>query len=165
VIFQDEVVASSEKVVLRVSDLVQWMGVGGVEWRWGHRPSLVKEEARAPAHVVVLSFPRYCRYRSVAKRLEGEQKPQHAALGVALGGLADPKPRTAVLFCRDNFDCPELEAHELLCNHLGQYGANEVAEVPNWKFKLIFDQMKNVNQKHDLMHDSSETKLKPAILN
>lgn len=116
--FQDEVVASSEKVVLRVSDLVQWMAVGGVEWRWGHR---VAPQEEAPAHVVVLSFPRYCRYRSVAKRLEGQQAaPQHAALGVALGGLADPKPRTAVLFCRDNFDCPELEAHESLCNHLGQ---------------------------------------------
>lgn len=113
-------VASSEKVVLRVSDLVQWMGVGGVEWRWGHQPTAAPLDAPAPAHVVVLSFPRYCRYRSVAKRLEGEKaEERHAALGVALGGLADPKPRTAVLFCRDNFDCPELEAHELLCNHLG----------------------------------------------
>jgi len=133
---QDEVVASSEKVVLRVSDLVQWMGVGGVEWRWGHRPSLLQEEAK---HVVVLSFPRYCRYRSVAKRLEGEQKPQHAALGVALGGLADPKPRTAVLFCRDNFDCPELEAHELLCNHLGQFISKQL-----FKFAYNIKYLKNL---------------------
>jgi hypothetical protein len=69
-------------------------------------------------NVVVMSYPRYCRYRGMAKRLEG--KPWvHTALIVALGGLADPPEDTAVLFCRDNFDYPELETHELLCNHLG----------------------------------------------
>jgi hypothetical protein len=36
---QDEVVAITEKVVLKVDDLISWIIAGGVEWRWGHRPT------------------------------------------------------------------------------------------------------------------------------
>ncbi len=28
--------------------------------------------------------------------------------------------RTYILFCRENFDYPELEEHPHLCNHLGK---------------------------------------------
>ena len=38
----------------------------------------------------------------------------------AIGGLAAPGPNTRVVFCKDTFEYPELEDHELLCNHLGQ---------------------------------------------
>ena len=37
----------------------------------------------------------------------------------ALGGFLVPSKRTRLLFCRDVFEYPELEGHELLCNHLG----------------------------------------------
>ena len=37
----------------------------------------------------------------------------------AIGGRAAPTPNTRVVFCKDTFDYPELEDHELLCNHLG----------------------------------------------
>lgn len=37
----------------------------------------------------------------------------------AIGGRAAPCPNTRVVFCKDTFDYPELEDHELLCNHLG----------------------------------------------
>ena len=36
----------------------------------------------------------------------------------ALGGFVVPNLNTRILFCRDTFDYPELEGHELLCNHL-----------------------------------------------
>ncbi|XP_065339336.1 AT-rich interactive domain-containing protein 5B-like isoform X1 [Cloeon dipterum] len=130
---EDEVMAITEKVVLKADDLISWIIGGSVDWRWGHRPrgpKIKKENAdpeikKEPSdfrtqNVVVMSFPRYCRYRSVVKRIEGEEKeaPRHAALTAALGGLPDAQADTVVLFCRDNFDYPELETHELLCNHL-----------------------------------------------
>lgn len=72
--------------------------------------------------VVVLSFPRYCRYRAILKRLEGvANKWLHNTLVVALGGFAVTQRNTRVLFCKDTFDYPDLEGHELLCNHLGMH--------------------------------------------
>ncbi|XP_059477269.1 AT-rich interactive domain-containing protein 5B-like [Neocloeon triangulifer] len=141
---EDEVMAITEKVVLKVDDLISWIIAGSVEWRWGHRPSAalnpvkkeekeedtpkldIKKDSSEPStgefktkNVMVMSFPRYCRYRSMFKRMEGDHKAwKHAALIAALGGLPDFQTDTTVLFCRDNFDYPELETHELLCNHL-----------------------------------------------
>jgi hypothetical protein len=40
---------------------------------------------------------------------------------IALGGFYVPYKNTKVLFCKDTFDYPDLEGHELLCNHLGEY--------------------------------------------
>ncbi|KRT85809.1 hypothetical protein AMK59_2294, partial [Oryctes borbonicus] len=69
--------------------------------------------------VIILSYPRYCRYRSVMKRLEGvENQFLRHKLVNALGGFSVPTYNTRILFCRDTFDYPELEGHELLCNHL-----------------------------------------------
>jgi hypothetical protein len=31
-----------------------------------------------------------------------------------------PCRNTRILFCKDTFDYPDLEGHELLCNHLGE---------------------------------------------
>lgn len=70
----------------------------------------------------MLSFPRYCRYRGILKRLEGvHNKWLRTALVVALGGFTVPCRNTRVLYCKDTFDYPDLEGHELLCNHLGEY--------------------------------------------
>lgn len=69
----------------------------------------------------MLSFPRYCRYRGILKRLEGvHNKWLRTALVIALGGFTVPCRNTRVLFCKDTFDYPDLEGHELLCNHLGK---------------------------------------------
>ncbi|XP_071442332.1 AT-rich interactive domain-containing protein 5B-like [Hetaerina americana] len=77
--------------------------------------------------VVILSYARYCRFRAVLKRLEGLPTPREGVpspgwlrgvLAVALGGFPVSEPDTHVLFCKDTFDYPDLEGHELLCNHL-----------------------------------------------
>lgn len=53
------------------------------------------------------------------KRLEGvENQFLRHKLVNALGGFSVPTCNTRILFCRDTFDYPELEGHELLCNHL-----------------------------------------------
>lgn len=71
--------------------------------------------------VVVLSYPRYCRYRGVMKRLQGvEEEWLKTSMVVALGGFTCPWKNTRILFCKETFDYPELEGHELLCNHLGE---------------------------------------------
>lgn len=70
-------------------------------------------------HVIILSFPKYCRYRAMMKRLEGvEDVFLKFKVVNALGGFYVKYPNTRVLFCKEAFDYPELEGHELLCNHL-----------------------------------------------
>ena len=78
-------------------------------------------------HVIVLSYDRYCRIRAVMARLaclphlKGAKgaAQMRSALVQALGGFLVPSRNTLLLFCRDEFEYPELETHELLCNHLG----------------------------------------------
>lgn len=68
---------------------------------------------------MILSYPRYCRYRAIMKRIEGvEDEYIRNRIINALGGFAVTSGNTRILFCRDTFDYPELEGHELLCNHL-----------------------------------------------
>ncbi|XP_042216991.1 uncharacterized protein LOC121862736 isoform X1 [Homarus americanus] len=70
-------------------------------------------------HIIVLAFDKYCRMRGLLKRLEGvEEEYMRSRIVVALGGFVVPSRRTRMLFCRDVFDYPELEGHDLLCNHL-----------------------------------------------
>lgn len=53
------------------------------------------------------------------KRLEGvEHEYLKYEIVTALGGFTVTSKNTRVLFCRDTFDYPDLEGHELLCNHL-----------------------------------------------
>ena len=71
---------------------------------------------------MVLSYPAYCRYRAALKRLENCQEDymKHGVV-TAIGGVTAPGPNTKVVYCKDTFEYPELEDHELLCNHLGNF--------------------------------------------
>lgn len=160
---EDEVLTISEKVVVRVHDLVTWLSPT-LEWSWGRevsypttpmsspetsplryempQPQVLTDpgidfsdvekqqkeyesnlnSSKKPDHfqtkVVVLSYPRYCRYRALLRRLQGaEPSWLCSSIAAALGGFT-ATPGTRVLFCRDTFDYPDLETHELLCNHL-----------------------------------------------
>ena len=69
--------------------------------------------------VVILSSPQYSRYRAINKRIAGKETSwMHNSVVTALGGFTVPTRKTYVLFCRENFDYPELEEHPYLCNHL-----------------------------------------------
>ncbi|XP_077289244.1 uncharacterized protein LOC143913385 [Arctopsyche grandis] len=151
---EDEVVAISERVVIRAEDLVSWV-CDGKGWRWGLRaafagdctpvppaasPSPIappplptsikldfsdvdKEKSLlvdpADAGVVVFSYPRYCRYRAMVRRLDGiAEHWLHDPLVAALGGYAAPTKNTRILYCRETFEYPELEGHEFVCNHM-----------------------------------------------
>ncbi|XP_054257531.1 AT-rich interactive domain-containing protein 5B-like isoform X2 [Macrosteles quadrilineatus] len=161
---EHEVLAITEKVVLRVEDLLTWI-TEAQDWSWGlsavydhsatlmPRPGLLadncvmdltevdkekdllgKQHWDTASGVVVLSFPRYCRYRGILKRLEGvHNKWLRTALVAALGGFIVPCRNTRVLYCKETFDYPDLEGHELLCNHL----APKLKGRPRKKRKLL----------------------------
>lgn len=181
---EDEVLAISEKVVIKVEDLVSWIIVDA-EWTWG-RPTICHTDVKPPEPtlpscsssnnannnnddrtnfndimssslvensldfsdvekerrlletesnnsnqnenktndktaptVIILSYPKYCRYRAMMKRLENVECDflKYKIINT-LGAFPTMYKNTRILFCRDAFEYPELEGHELLCNHL-----------------------------------------------
>jgi hypothetical protein len=71
--------------------------------------------------VVVLSYSQYVRLRTVLKRLEGTEEIDDWLSNpavLAIGGL-NIGPNSRILYTKEVIECPELELHELLCNHLG----------------------------------------------
>lgn len=54
------------------------------------------------------------------RRLENtvEDKWIFNKLMEAVSGFVASRPNTRIMFCRDTIEYPDLESHELLCNHL-----------------------------------------------
>ncbi|KAM4599004.1 AT-rich interactive domain-containing protein 5B isoform 2-T2 [Fundulus diaphanus] len=154
---EHEVIAVSEKVIVRLQDLVKWTVPDFSGWNNGLKveplkPSVLRElgtngrrEAlhryrestltsglnfkdvqRERAHlgqeedgrkVLVLSYPQYCRYRSVLARLREQPSLlliDHTVL--ALGGIAALGGNTRILYCRDTFEHPTLLQNESICD-------------------------------------------------
>ncbi|CAK6975422.1 AT-rich interactive domain-containing protein 5B, partial [Scomber scombrus] len=136
---EDEVLAVSRKMVLRVEDLVRWSCLEPIGW--SSEPTELKEltepcetnglhksfessdsnedeplkdktENGLEDHhgVKVLSYPQYCRYRSLQRRIAERARGlglQDSHL-LALGGVR-VKPNIRVVYCRDTFSHPTLE--------------------------------------------------------
>ncbi|KAJ8396010.1 hypothetical protein AAFF_G00025420 [Aldrovandia affinis] len=154
---EDEIIAVSEKVIVKLDDLVKWTVSDFSQWKCGLRAvplkatilrdlgrngqrealqkyrestlnsglnfkDVLKEKAELgedgeEKKVLVLSYPQYCRYRSVTARLR--QQPSslltdHVVL--ALGGIASLSNNTKILYCRDTFDHPTLIENESICD-------------------------------------------------
>ncbi|KAM8834473.1 uncharacterized protein ACB058_016067 [Synchiropus picturatus] len=128
---EDEVLVVARKMVVRVEDLVRWSCGQPSEWSSSLKlrtpkadgaetqsaadvASMVgkplKEEPGELRRVKVLSYPQYCRFRSLQRRI------QDAASGpsledvhlLALGGLR-LQPNTRLMYCREMFHHPTLE--------------------------------------------------------
>ncbi|XP_067124324.1 uncharacterized protein [Centruroides vittatus] len=168
-----EVLAVSGKVILKLSDLVEWIiDNHEVDWSYGLL-SVCDEDVTAPVpdvglppqsleetknvfeggrdlakiftdnncgfdikeisrekqmgeqanpdvpKVKVLSYPRYCRYRTMLKRIEETSDSWlKNALVIALGGFTLTSHNTFILFCRDTFDHDALLQNDLNCDHL-----------------------------------------------
>jgi hypothetical protein len=81
--------------------------------------------------VIIVSYPQYCRYRAMMKRLDlpngGMESHAHLELAVvrAVGGLSsslavvDCGRRFHVMFCRSAVSHPEVETHEFRRDYLG----------------------------------------------
>ncbi|XP_026226853.1 ARID_ARID5 domain-containing protein [Anabas testudineus] len=147
---EDEVLAVSRKMVLRVEDLVRWSCAEPTGWSSSQKPppcgtnglhklpqsgdcnssSSSSSSSNTPAEsieplkdktenglvehegVKVLSYPQYCRFRSLQRRIQdrargpGLQDPHL----LALGGIR-VLPNTRVMYCRDTFNHPTLESN------------------------------------------------------
>ncbi|XP_053297911.1 AT-rich interactive domain-containing protein 5B [Pleuronectes platessa] len=141
---EDEVLAVSRKMVLRVEDLVKWAcpeptGLSSSSKLTppsgtnGHKPppssegdvhasldKSIEPLTGKPENVLldrqsikVLSFPQYCRFRSLQRRIQdgargpGLQDPHLLALG-SVRAL----PGVRLMFCRDTFSHPTLEGSD-----------------------------------------------------
>ncbi|KAM9618836.1 AT-rich interactive domain-containing protein 5B isoform 2-T2 [Trichechus inunguis] len=151
---EDEVIAVSEKVIVKLEDLVKWVHSDFSKWRCGlHAGSMktevlgrngqkeallkyrqstlnsglnfkdvLKEKAdlgedEEETNVIVLSYPQYCRYRSMLKRIQ--DKPSSILtdqFALALGGIAVVSKNPQILYCRDTFDHPTLIENESVCD-------------------------------------------------
>ncbi|XP_070834292.1 AT-rich interactive domain-containing protein 5B-like [Chaetodon trifascialis] len=154
---EHEVIAVSEKVIVRLEDLVKWTVPDFSGWAHclkaeplkqsvlrelgtnGRREALhryrestltsglnFKDVQRERAQlgqeedgrkVLVLSYPQYCRYRSVLARLREQPSSlliDHTVL--ALGGIAALGGGTRILYCRDTFEHPTLLQNESICD-------------------------------------------------
>ncbi|XP_041808544.1 AT-rich interactive domain-containing protein 5B [Chelmon rostratus] len=139
---EDEVLAVSRKMVVRVEDLVQWSCAQPAGWSSSLKPSpcgtnglhkplqssdsnssntankssepLKDKPENDPVEcqgIKVLSYPQYCRFRSLQRRIQdgarglGLQDPHL----LALGGVK-VLPNTRLMYCRDTFNHPTLES-------------------------------------------------------
>ncbi|KAL4698536.1 hypothetical protein H8959_011193 [Pygathrix nigripes] len=77
----------------------------------------MKGEDEEETNVIVLSYPQYCRYRSMLKRIQ--DKPSSILtdqFALALGGIAVVSRNPQILYCRDTFDHPTLIENESICD-------------------------------------------------
>ncbi|XP_056147262.1 AT-rich interactive domain-containing protein 5B-like [Lampris incognitus] len=154
---EHEVIAVSEKVIVRLEDLVKWTVPDFSGWAHGLqaeplKPSVLRELGtngrREALHryrestltsglnfrdiqreraqlgqeedgrrVLVLSYPQYCRYRSIQARLKEQPSSlltDHTVL--ALGGIATLGGNTRILYCRETFEHPALLQNESVCD-------------------------------------------------
>ncbi|XP_041720567.1 uncharacterized protein LOC121551950 [Coregonus clupeaformis] len=139
---EDEVLAVSKKIVVRVDDLVRWTCPEPQGWKGGSQkssrtnghhkatpiitngdPTPHKEKADSEClGVKVLSYPQYCRFRSLQRRIQDEDE---VGLGLqnphllALGGIRVGQHNTRVLYCRDTFNHPTLDSNASVWTQLG----------------------------------------------
>uniref|UniRef100_F7E1S5 AT-rich interaction domain 5B n=1 Tax=Equus caballus TaxID=9796 RepID=F7E1S5_HORSE len=160
---EDEVIAVSEKVIVKLEDLVKWVHSDFSKWRCGLQAGSVKTEAlgrngqkeallkyrqstlnsglnfkdvlkekadlgedEEETNVIVLSYPQYCRYRSMLKRIQ--DKPSSILtdqFALALGGIAVVSKNPQILYCRDTFDHPTLIENESICDEFDRREGGE----------------------------------------
>ncbi|KAM9336576.1 AT-rich interactive domain-containing protein 5B-like [Symphorus nematophorus] len=152
---QDEVIAVSQKVVVRLEDLVKWTVWDQHAWNRGmkalplkmnpvktnrsrtdsvlryhdstpnrglHFKDVLKEKAAlgeglGQKQVLVLSYPRYCRYCSVVARLREQSRSLLTnQVVLALGGITVMSEDTHILYCRDTFHHPTLLHNKSVCD-------------------------------------------------
>uniref|UniRef100_A0A3B5LCU7 BAH domain-containing protein n=1 Tax=Xiphophorus couchianus TaxID=32473 RepID=A0A3B5LCU7_9TELE len=136
---EDEVLAVSRKMVVRVEDLVKWSRADLAGWSGGPMPLVVKTNGRydpfrtkvetlnskrplflccLPADelsqrqtVKVLSYPQYCRFRSLQRRIQdGARGPALQDPYLLALGAIKVLPNIRVMYCRDTFNHPTLES-------------------------------------------------------
>ncbi|XP_058614940.1 AT-rich interactive domain-containing protein 5B isoform X2 [Onychostoma macrolepis] len=139
---EDEVLAVSKKIVVRVEDLVKWTCQEPPQWKHsrqnihgsqkydGSQDASYPPEGKTKSedeplvlqqNVKVLSYPQYCRFRSLQRRVPDQASSpslQDPHL-LALGGIKVALDTTRVLYCRDTFNHPTLDSNASILTQLG----------------------------------------------
>ncbi|KTF87545.1 hypothetical protein cypCar_00011165 [Cyprinus carpio] len=137
---EDEVLAVSKKIVVRVEDLVKWTCQEPPQWKHssqnihgsqksdGSQDASYLQEGKSKSEdevlhqkVKVLSYPQYCRFRSLQRRVSDQASSpslQDPHL-LALGGIKVDLDTTRVLYCRDTFNHPTLDSNASILTQLG----------------------------------------------
>jgi hypothetical protein len=80
-------------------------------------------DVSSSSSVVVLSYPRYCRYRALLSRIEGKENEwmnkESVQLAINSLGIPTTTNQLNILFCRDTFEHEALLQNDLNCDHLG----------------------------------------------
>lgn len=136
---QDELLVADEKVVLEIEDLVKWILESPVDWIYGFQisaksPEFAEKRAKSSSPqtingyqrhddtidqsrvepvVIVVSFPQYCRYRAMAKRLEKMSSSWLQNVIVqAISGMSVTGGDVRLMFCQETFEHPVLTIHD-----------------------------------------------------
>ncbi|XP_031428087.1 AT-rich interactive domain-containing protein 5B isoform X3 [Clupea harengus] len=135
---EDEVLAVSKRIVVRVEDLAKWACTEPPVWRRGgvngdcmckttssstesEQPKMNTQDEDEGVSVRVLSYPQYCRYRSLEKRVQelgGWPQLQDPHLKT-LEEIRMVQQDTRVLYCRDTFTHPTLDSNASILTQLG----------------------------------------------
>ncbi|XP_060692971.1 AT-rich interactive domain-containing protein 5B-like [Hemiscyllium ocellatum] len=151
---QDEVIAASKRIIIRLQDLAKWVCTESSQWTTGteeekcssidldssdhkedpelnitsplhcyHSSNSVENEFESSGfkddrpRVKILSYPQYCRYRAIRKRI---QKASADCLSeaqlLALGGIVLVNQNTKILYCRETFEHPTLGDNKSICD-------------------------------------------------
>ncbi|XP_026051474.1 AT-rich interactive domain-containing protein 5B [Carassius auratus] len=137
---EDEVLAVSKKIVVRVEDLVKWTCQEPPQWKHssqniqvshksdGSQDASYPQEGKTKSEdevlhqkVKVLSYPQYCRFRSLQRRVpdQASSPSLQDPLLLALGGIKVDLDTTRVLYCRDTFNHPTLDSNASILTQLG----------------------------------------------
>lgn len=84
-------------------------------------PFCLPGEDDEDSNLLILSYPQYCRYRSMLKRIQ--DKPSSILTDefvLALGGIAVTSKNPQIFYCRDTFDHPTLIENESICDEFGK---------------------------------------------
>ncbi|XP_072923867.1 AT-rich interactive domain-containing protein 5B-like isoform X3 [Hemitrygon akajei] len=150
---QDEVIAVSKKVIIRLQDLAKWVCTKTSQWATNaqeskpdtmnldssednedselhasppsdcHLTSNVGNECEHSGYkddlpqVKILSYPQYCRYRAIRKRIQkASARCVDEAQLLALGGILLMNQNTKILYCRETFEHPTLGNNKSICD-------------------------------------------------
>ncbi|XP_059846084.1 AT-rich interactive domain-containing protein 5B-like isoform X2 [Hypanus sabinus] len=150
---QDEVIAVSKKVIIRLQDLAKWVCTKTSQWATNaqeskpdtmnldssednedselhasppsdcHLTSNVGNECEHSGYkddlpqVKILSYPQYCRYRAIRKRIQkASARCVDEAQLLALGGILLMNQNTKILYCRETFEHPTLGNNMSICD-------------------------------------------------
>ncbi|CAG5121491.1 unnamed protein product, partial [Candidula unifasciata] len=110
----------------------------------GNMDSVCDSACSGAANVLVLTYPKYCRYRAMQKRLEGaENHWAHLAVVAAIGGLSGNGSGCRIMFCRETFSQVEYEELSMRMDHM----------LPVFKNNTRGKKCRHTGQK-DSQHDS-----------